>query len=113
MDEFTDRLTEIGNQAKEAQQYLYEAAAVMMSDYQTNVRPVYISPKERKDRQLFLCLRLAQLEQCHNNILNAIKAIAKAEMIRIFNEKTHGLYKDQAPLIVEQLAERMKREGKL
>lgn len=113
MDELTEKLTDIGNQAQEAQQYLYEATAVMIAEQNADVRSCYISPKERKDRQVFLCLRLAQIEQCHNNILKNIKDIAWVEMLRIFNEKTHGLYKDQAPQIVAELAERMKREGRI
>ncbi len=110
-NDITEILTDTGYKAMEAQQYLTEAAAVMLSDCQANMRGVYISPKEQKDRQAFLCILLAQIEQCHNAIVKNIRTLAKAEMMRLFNEQTHGLYKAQAPQIVEELAERMKCEG--
>ena len=84
----------------------------MFAEQNANVRSCYISPKERKDRQVFLCLRLAQIEQCHNNILKNIKDIAFAEKVRLFNKHTHGLYKDQAPQIVAELTARMESENR-
>lgn len=113
MDELTERLTDIGNQAKEAQQYLCETAAVISSNFQADMQSQFLTIKERKDRHLFMCLRLAQIEQCQVNILKNIKAIAFAEMVRMFNEKTNGALKDIAPQVVTELAASMEREGKL
>ena len=113
MDELTENLQNISDQAKAAQQCLYEAAAVIISDYQINAHSYYITERDRKSRLLLLSLRLAQMEEYHNNILKSIKDIAFAEMVRMFNEHTHGALKDQAPQIVAELAEQMKREGRL
>ena len=113
MDEMTERLTDIGNQTQEAQQYLYEAAAVMTANYQAEMQSQFITAKERAERLLFLSMRLAQIEDCHNKILANIKAVAFAEMVRIFNEHTHGVLKDQAPQIVRDLVDRMKSEDRI
>lgn len=113
MDELTEKLQNVADYAKAAQQCLYEAAAVIISDYQINTHSYYITERDRKSRRLLLSLRLAQMEECHNNILKSIKDIAFAEMVRMFNERTNGLYKDQAPQIVKRLAKQMESEGKI
>lgn len=113
MEELTERLTDIGNQAQEAQRFLCEAAAVMAASYQAETQSQYITAKERTERHLFLSIRLAQIEECHNRILENIKAVAFAEMVRIFNEHTHGALKEQAPQIVKELTERMQCEGRI
>ncbi|MCH5158646.1 MAG: hypothetical protein J1F33_05565 [Clostridiales bacterium] len=112
MDELTENLQNISDQAKAAQQCLYEAAAIIISDYQINAHSYYITERDRKSRRLLLFLRLAQMEEYHNNILKSIKDIAFAEMVRMFNERTNGLYKDQAPQIVKRLAEQMKARAR-
>lgn len=111
--EINENLTDICTQVTQAEQYLTEAAALIVGQYQSELNRIYISPPERNARHLLLFARLAQIEQCNNKILYAIKDIAKAEMIRIFNEHTNGAYKEQAPQAVEVIFEQMHREGRI